>query len=610
MRLPGASQKGAREGPFLLSAALAALAIAVPGWLPLSNPPLVSLDTDALTLLLFGVWLTWLAPRVKAPALSALWRGNPGMRAVLTLFGISIAAVAASIGFEGLPVTIGLRYVAALAGGAVAVVAGARMAATIATGPESGNETGTNLASAVMVGFVLAGLGNAAIAVAQYFGVSGFWGQLAPGAAPGGELGQPNLLGSQLLWALLALVTLSEVARVPQVAHRLLARLLERLFVPLFVTAGLLLALALAMTASRTALLGSLLGTLWALFDRRLSRRSRLALLFLPALLLLLWWVLGAVAPMLGHAFEGTVKLHAADPSSSRFNLWRQSAVLIRQNPWFGVGWGQFNFAWTLTPMAPMPRHAWVLTNAHNLLIQWAVELGVPAALLMTGLLAFALLWTGRRLLRPGSEGAVTQRAAFVMLMAILLHSQLEYPLWNANFLLPAALLFGLAVGGRPAPGGEGGAGEPATRPGSTTAPLLLALAGAFAIYDYRIVADIYAPPPDAAPLEQRIAKAQGSMLFGHLADRFAGTLAPAGQRRLEPYRQTVFEMLDWRLLASWAQAYAERGQLDKARYLAARLREFDGPGPQAFFRACGTDPKPFQCLPAQTPLSFRDFRR
>ncbi len=221
-------------------------------------------------------------------------------------------------------------------------------------------------------------------------------------------------------------------------------------------------------------------------------------------------------------------------------------------------------------------------------------------------MLTFALLGTGRRLFRAGSDSPVSQRAAFVMLMAILLHSQLEYPLWNANFLLPAALLFGLAVGGLPA----AGAGGATARSGSTTAPLLLALAGAFAIYDYRVVADIYAPPPDAAPLEQRIAKAQGSMLFGHLAERFAGTLAPAGQRRLEPYRQTVFEMLDWRLLASWAQAYAEQGQLDKARYLAARLREFDSPGAQAFFRNCVADPKPFQCLPEQTPLSFRDFRR
>ena len=40
------------------------------------------------------------------------------------------------------------------------------------------------------------------------------------------------------------------------------------------------------------------------------------------------------------------------------------------------------------------------------------------------------------------------RRAALVMVLMISLHSLLEYPLWYAYFLLPAAFAFGLCLGG------------------------------------------------------------------------------------------------------------------------------------------------------------------
>jgi hypothetical protein len=115
--------------------ALATLAIALPGRLPLSAPPLVSLDIDALTLLAFGVWLAWLAPRIAAPAFLISWRGNAGLRAALGLFGLMLGSVAVSVAFEALPAPIGLRYAAALADGAVVLVAGVRLAAAACAQP-------------------------------------------------------------------------------------------------------------------------------------------------------------------------------------------------------------------------------------------------------------------------------------------------------------------------------------------------------------------------------------------------------------------------------------------------------------------------------------------
>ena len=47
----------------------------------------------------------------------------------------------------------------------------------------------------------------------------------------------------------------------------------------------------------------------------------------------------------------------------------------------------------------------------------------------------------------PYQEGmGVAQRSAFVMVLLMALHSQLEYPLWYAYFLLPCAWAWGFAL--------------------------------------------------------------------------------------------------------------------------------------------------------------------
>ena len=70
--------------------------------------------------------------------------------------------------------------------------------------------------------------------------------------------------------------------------------------------------------------------------------------------------------------------------------------------------------------------------------------------------------------------------------------------------------------------------------------------------------------------------------------------------------------LLDTRLMIAWAQGLAARGDVDRARHLAARLREFNNPNAVPFFAPCD-DPavtaKPFQCSPPQRVYSWRDFR-
>ena len=80
----------------------------------------------------------------------------------------------------------------------------------------------------------------------------------------------------------------------------------------------------------------------------------------------------------------------------------------------------------------------------------------------------------------------------------------------------------------------------------------------------------------------------------------------------LPAIEQAARANLDGRLLFAWANALEATGRDDKARYLAARLREFELPGAAPFFAACAdarVSPKPYQCLPPSPGLSWHDLR-
>ena len=130
-------------------------------------------------------------------------------------------------------------------------------------------------------------------------------------------------------------------------------------------------------------------------------------------------------------------------------------------HPWLGVGIGEFNFAWTPTSFPQRP--VAFFDHTHNLVLNFLVELGIPLALLVLGLMSFALwralqnaIADGRTppqiafVDTPQRKGALAlvprvpvQRPAFVIVVLVAVYSMLEYPLWYAYFLLPAAFAFG-----------------------------------------------------------------------------------------------------------------------------------------------------------------------
>lgn len=584
---------------------MAICAVAIPTLTAPNFPPSATLVNQALALAGWGAMLALMgmspATRVSTPSLDAL-----ALWAAVSVLG---AATLVSPLSSNLPWSIGASGLALLA--AAGVVAWCGHALDV-THPDR-----SAAFAAVALALVVAGLASAVIGIVQVFApaaADGTWIAVpAPGRASG-NVRQPNHLASLLLWSMIAVAWAHESGRL-------------RPWQGLAMQVVLLLAVVLS--ASRTGLVGTVLLAAWGLFDRRLSRSARWALALVPVLYGLAFAALSAWAHNDPSAFAGEARLsHGGDFSSSRFAIWSNALSMIAREPWAGVGFGEFNIAWTLTEFPDRPTA--FFDHTHNLALQALVEMGIPMGSLVIVLLLVALVQAGRRAWACKGDEGLARRAAFMMVLMIGLHSMLEYPLWYAYFLLPTAFAWGFVLSGplpsaRPAPDkGRRLSAAAAPRSYSTGcrtlafAGIAMAIGAAGAMLDYWRVVVIYDPPEHAGPLEERIARGQRSPLFGHHADYAAATAFGPPKAPLSPSQELAFEraphqLLDVRLMIAWAQALAAQGELDKARWLAARIREFRNPGADEFFEPCKRPDeaaRAFQCQPPQRDVSWREFTR
>jgi len=568
-----------------VAAAAAAAAAAGPSLLAYNVAPSPTFLNQALAISLWGAFVAlaaWATHGCRQPLRYAL----RDAALPLTALGALLLAVLWSWLPGALPMGLALSAIGLLAAAAVLLLSGAATRASAQAVP---------LFALFCSGWLVAGVLNAGIGIVQVFAPDwpdGNW--IARSGLVGravGNLRQPNHLSSLLLWSAIAIIPLLETGRLRRATGWALM---------------VLMTFAVVLTASRTGVLGIGLLALWGLLDRRLSQPTRLLLLLSPLFYLLAWLGAAAWAEASRHAFGGETRLAEADLSASRFGIWANTLELIRQQPWAGVGFGEFNLAWSLTPFPGRP--VAFFDHAHNLPLHLAVELGVPLAALVLALLV-AALWRAWRLAREADDATgVTLRSAWMMLLLIALHSQLEYPLWYAYFLLPTAWLFGYALG-RPAAARVSGTAPPR---GLFSAGVLLAVGSVLSLVDYSRVALIFAPPRDGSTLEQRIANGQRSWLFAHHAGYAAATVDDGIGAADPAFKVAPHYLLDTRLMIAWAQALVRAGDTDKARHLARRLREFRNPQAEAFFEPCDRpepqQPPPFQCEPPQRVPAWRDY--
>ena len=450
-------------------------------------------------------------------------------------------------------------------------------------------------------GLLVAGLLSLLVSLVQVFMPAWADGQvIARSGIPGravGNMRQPNHLASLLMWSCVAAVYLADRGRFKAMGQWALPVIL----------CGLVLGVVLS--ASRTGVLGVLILAAWGALDRKLQRRSRWALLATPLMLALCWWLLSLWASSGGgHALGAESRLAEGAGSPARLAILSNAWELLKRNPLTGVGWGEFNLAWSMTPFPQRPIA--FFDHTHNLPMQLAVELGLPISLTVLSLLSWALWRAWRASVETQNEQAeqsVMCRCAFMLVLMIGLHSLLEYPLWYAYFLLPTAFAFGLALGG-PAP-----AKAPPAIPFLNLAGGLLVAASLFAVWDYLRLVEIYAPSANAASLPERIAIGQRSPLFAPQADYAAATSLGANPEALQAARQTAHHLIDARLMKAWALSLHASGDDEHARYVVQRLLEFHHPLGTEWLAECAAvvkpEPMPFQCTPPQRDYEWREMR-
>ncbi len=572
-----------REAGLALPAAL--LACFVPTMLAYSPPPSTTLLNQCVAVALWGGVAMTLPLRGAG---RGLWASIAALLGALAIVG---GEALASWALGALPMSLALQAVGLLAGAALLVASGA----SAARGPG-----GPVAFGALALGLLVAGLAGSAVALLQVFApqwADGNW--IAHSGLAGravGNLRQPNHLCSLLLWALVAAVALHELRWLPRAA--------------LWAVTALMV-WAVELTASRTGVVGMGLLLGWALLDRRLSRSTRWLLAATPLLYALAygamaWYgrisaqALGAGARQLA---EGT---GAGESPNSRMNIWHNTIDLIAAQPWTGVGFGEFNLAWSLSAFANRPIA--FFDHCHNLLLQLAVELGLPAAATVTALLLLAL-WQGLLRARSASgDAGLVARAGLMLVITVALHSLVEYPLWYAYFLLPAALAWGFVLGVPVTAAPASQALPPGNRWG-LAAGALMTLAGATSMLDFQQVVAIYAPAEGSASLGERIEQGQRSPLFAHHADYAAATNPGSPTSTALGFARAPHSLLDTRLMVAWAERLAEQGQVDPARWLAQRLREFRNPESETFFAPCKDSASTaFQCQAPQTVHGWREF--
>jgi len=458
---------------------------------------------------------------------------------------------------------------AAMAVVAVAALVGARMSSAVEG------------AAALAWGILAAGLVSAVLGLLQYYGLAEPLVPWTTSPALGqayGNLRQRNQFATLISMACVAALWLHATHPSTRARRGLMA-------------AALLLLVAAAASTSRTGLLQLLSIVGVASFIARRERRGRRAegaaatprlpsplyLLSTIPLYFVIAWVLPQLVAGGGGGVEGMLqRLQTGAPDDhGRLILWRNVLTLIGERPWTGWGWGELSFAHYST-LYPGARFVEILDNAHNLPLHLAVELGIPAAVLICG----SFLWMVFAA-KPWRESDPTRLMAWGMLGAIVLHSLLEYPLWYGPFQLVFGLCLGILW-----PARRGRAARPA-RPARPALSALSALAAGVllltvgcASWGYIRVSQIYLPREQRLPAyqEDTLAKVKGSWLFGRQTDFAELTLTavtPANAAEVHALALRVIHFSpEPRVIVKLIESAELLGLEDEARAQAARFSD------------------------------------
>lgn len=340
------------------------------------------------------------------------------------------AVLAVVIGMQALSGLLTIAWdaifpIAYLLAATIAIVLGA----TISVRPQGPKE----LCKALAWAHVVAGLVSMGLASLQLVGKEAmlhYWVMQMPheGAIrPYANTGQPNQL------ALLFCLALASVWWLYQV---------DKLRAGVAIAMAVLLLWGLTLSQSRIGWIIIPLMMLFLGWWRSHSHFKKVPVALMAVLVI--GYVCGVLAlPALADAVGAKTESVAehVGTGSLRWVLLQQAWEISSAHPWFGAGWSEFG-PQQLQIGADFDASSYV-HHAHNIVMNFAVELGWPVTIAVFAALAY---WFYRCCLRSDPQQPLSKEVGFATLffVAILVHSLVEFPLWYAYVLIPMAFLLGM----------------------------------------------------------------------------------------------------------------------------------------------------------------------
>jgi O-antigen ligase len=382
------------------------MALACSWLLPNHYMPWAGFHADAWTSLILGLG-----------AIAVIWRSNIMISwHLISLISAALVAIPfLQYAFDIIPFA-GQAWVstAYLTGFVVALLIGARWELINPSQLENGLFLAVGIASVLSVGFQLH----------QWLGLSGF--DLVvmklEGNRPYANLGQPNQLGTLLLWGLLAC------------AWGVISRKIRISFAVLLASFFLF---GIALTQSRTAWIGFAIILIAAWWWRKLwpSRHMALILGGLTGYFVLCNWVLSWLGGVLG--VQQLPLLVGRFSGEIRPIAWKLFLEAIWQHPWFGYGFTEVAHA-QLGLSLEYPGLGGAFGQAHNFVLDLLLWCGLPIGLSI----CIGLCYWFVKCVQSVKNGRDAISIAVIAVVGN--HAMTELPLHYAYFLLPTGLLIGV----------------------------------------------------------------------------------------------------------------------------------------------------------------------
>ena len=208
-----------------------------------------------------------------------------------------------------------------------------------------------------------------------------------------------------------------------------------------------LLLIALALTFSRGAWIGTAAAFVFLLIMLRDARRMLFAFAVPLAVLGLVIWSAEPDSPQLEVVGERARAITERSPYDGRDQIWAEAVRQVADDPITGQGPGSFPVA---SVRAASEAFSVAPNHAHNLLLNWAAETGIPAALVIVGFAVALGVATRGASLGALARGQPRDRAIVLAIAAALIsvagQGFFDYVLGNAVLHLTVWILIGCLV--------------------------------------------------------------------------------------------------------------------------------------------------------------------